>query len=101
MTIDPKEIEKRKLIDMEATEMEKAIEFLEAVHMADDVAVIHMKHTIANLYYSLLKEIFPHTVAMYEDEIITTVGHKGMHYLYLTGIIDYCGCPNGHRLFII
>lgn len=101
MTIDPKEIEKRKHIDMEATEMEEVIKFFEAIHMADDVTVIHMKHAIANLYYSLLKEIFPHTVAMYEDEIITTVGHKGMHYLYLTGKIDYCGCSNGHRLFII
>ena len=96
MTIDPKEIEKRKHIDMEATEMEEVIKFFEAIHMADDVTVIHMKHAIANLYYSLLKEIFPHTVA-----IITTVGHKGMHYLYLTGKIDYCGCSNGHRLFII
>lgn len=101
MTIDPKEIEKRKLIDMEATEMEETIEFLEAIHMADDVAIIHAQHKISNKYYSLLKEIFPHTVAMYEDEIITTVGHKGMYYLYLTGKIDYCGYPNGHRLFII
>lgn len=33
MTIDPKEIEKRKLIDMEATEMEEVIKFLEAIHM--------------------------------------------------------------------
>lgn len=101
MTIDPKEIEKRKLIDMEATEMEEVIKFFEAIHMADDVTVIHMKHAIANLYYILLKEIFPHTVAMYEDEIITTVGHKGMHYLYLTGKIDYCGDPDSHRLFLI
>ena len=101
MTIDPKEIEKRKLIDMEATETEEVIEFLEAIHMADDVAIIHAQHKISNKYYSLLKEIFPHTVAMYEDEIITTVGHKGMHYMYLTGKIDYCGCPEGHRLFII
>ena len=101
MTIDPKEIEKRKLIDMEATEMEEVIKFLEAIHMRDDVAVIHAQHKIANLYYSLLKEIFPHTVAMYEDEIITTVGHKGMHYLYLTGKIDYCGDPDSHRLFLI
>lgn len=101
MTIDPKEIEKRKLIDMEATEMEEVIKFLEAIHMADDVAIIYAQHKISNKYYSLLKEIFPHTVAMYEDEIITTVGHKGMHYLYLTGKIDYCDRPNGHRLFII
>lgn len=101
MTIDPKEIEKRKLIDMEATEMEEVIKFLEAIHMADDVAIIYAQHKISNKYYSLLKEIFPHTVAMYEDEIIATVCHKGMHYIYLTGIIDYCGKPDGHRLFII
>lgn len=101
MTIDPKEIEKRKLIDMEATEMEEVIKFLEAIHMVDDVAIIHAQHKISNKYYSLLKEIFPHAVAMYENEIITTVGHKGMHYMYLTGKIDYCGCPNGYRLFII
>lgn len=101
MTIDPKEIEKRKLIDMEATEMEEVIKFLEAIHMIDDVAIIHAQHKISNKYYSLLKEIFPHAVAMYENEIITTVGHKGMHYMYLTGKIDYCGCPNGYRLFII
>lgn len=101
MTIDPKEIEKRKLIDMEATEMEEVIKFLEAIHMADDVAIIYAQHKISNKYYSLLKKIFPHTVAMYEDEIIATVGHKGMHYMYLTGIIDYCSKPDGHRLFII
>lgn len=98
MTIDPNKIKERKAIDKKVAEVEP---FFPLVEKEDDVAVIHMKHAIANLYYNLLKEIFPHTVAMYEDEIITTVGHKGMHYLYLTGKIDYCGCPNGHRLFII
>lgn len=101
MTIDPKYKAKVEKIDIKAMKMERNIMIQEMSLMRDDVAVIHAQHKIANLYYNLLKEIFPHTVAMYEDEIITTVGHKGMHYLYLTGIIDYCGCPNGHRLFII
>lgn len=101
MTIDPKYKAKVEKIDIEAMKMERNIMIQEMLLMRDDVAVIHAQHKIANLYYSLLKEIFPHTVAMYEDEIITTVGRKGMHYLYLTGIIDYCGQSDGHRLFII
>lgn len=98
MTINPDKIKERKAIDKEVAEIEP---WFPLVEREDDVAVIHMKHAIANKYYSLLKEIFPHTVAMYEDEIIIAVGHKGMHYMYLTGKIEYCGCPNGHRLFII
>lgn len=98
MTIDPGYTNLLKQIDKDVTEMEPYLDFMERI---DDLEVIHMKHKIGNLYYSILTEIFPHTVAMYEDEIITTVGHKGMHYLYLTGKIDYCGCPNGHRLFLI
>lgn len=101
MTIDPKYKAKVEKIDIEAMKMERNIMIQEMLLMRDDVAVIHAQHKIANLYYNLLKEIFPHTVTMYEDEIITTVGRKGMHYLYLTGKIDYCGYPNGHRLFII
>ena len=98
MTIDPNKIKERKAIDKKVAEVEP---FFPLVEKEDNVAVIHMKYAIANLYYSLLKEIFPHTVAMYEDEIIATVGLNGMHYMYLTGKIDYCGQPDGHRLFLI
>ncbi len=98
MTIDPDYTNLLKQIDKDVTEMEPYLDFMERI---DDLEVIHMKHRIANLYHSILTEIFPHTVAMYEDEIITTVGHKGMHYMYLTGKIEYCGQPNGHRLFLI
>lgn len=98
MTIDPGYINLLKQIDKDVTEMEPYLDFMERI---DDLEVIHMKHKIGNLYHSILTEIFPHAVSMYEDEILAVMGYKGMHYMYLTGKIDYCGTVCGNRLFII
>ena len=59
MTIDPKYKAKVEKIDIEAMKMERNIMIQEMLLMRDDVAVIHAQHKIANLYYSLLKEILP------------------------------------------